>query len=222
MKTFQSKVQKKNKNDEESTRNEAFREVLQQLSFQANQHELIGETFGGEYSKEVDQRVVDIRRELKEHKREAKTLENNLEKSYKALDSAKQKYQKSHNEKEEAKRVFEKADTDGSFSRNEVKQLESVANIRDRENDDMKSTYANQLEKTNKLQEEYYYDDLASLLNKLELVYRETNVWWVEMLERCVKYEVGISPIVSKCHDSMLTALSNVDPDHDTNIVVTK
>ena len=53
-------------------------------------------------------------------------------------------------------------------------------------------------------------------------MHKDTSVFWTELLESCVKYEVGVRPIIAKCHDSMLTALSNVDPDTDTSIVVTK
>ena len=153
VKSYQPKTPKKNRNDEESTRTAAFREILQQLNFQANQHELISETIEKECIKQIQQKAKENRSNLTEYKKEAKILETTLDKSYKALDEAKVKYQKSHNEKEHAKAQYDRADADGSYSRNDVMNFQQMHVMKVRENDDSKSNYANQLVKTNKMQE---------------------------------------------------------------------
>ena len=130
-----------------------YRDMLQQLSYQANQHELIAESFGIEFTKEVETRVLEVRKELKNNKKEAALSKSNLEKSYKALDDSKLKYQKSHNAQETAKMNYDKSEVDGSFSRNDVSKLKDEFVRKTRDNDECKGQYANQLGKTNKAQE---------------------------------------------------------------------
>ena len=130
-----------------------FRNILDQVIYQANQHELIAESLGIDLIKDVDSRVTEVRKELQENNRKAVTLKKTIEGSYKALDSANHKYQKSHNEQENAKDLYEKAEVDGTYSRNDVLKLKDTFVTKTRENDDSKGHYANQLGQTNKDQE---------------------------------------------------------------------
>ena len=143
-----------------------YRDMLQQLSYQANQHELIAESFGIEFTKEVETRVLEVRKELKNNKKEAALSKSNLEKSYKALDDSKLKYQKSHNAQETAKMNYDKSEVDGSFSRNDVSKLKDEFVRKTRDNDECKGQYANQLGKTNKAQEVI---KLCSFMKKIKM-----------------------------------------------------
>ena len=123
------------------------------MIFQANQHELIAESLGIDLIKDVDSRVIEMRKELQDINKKASTLKKKIDISYKALDNSKYKYQRSHNEHENAKANYEKAEVDGSYSRNDVLKLKDIFVTKTRENDDSKGQYANQLGQTNKEQE---------------------------------------------------------------------
>ena len=123
------------------------------MIYQANQHELIAESLGIDLIKDVDSRVIEVRKELQNNYRKAGTLKKGIESSYKALDNSLYKYQRSHNEQENAKANYEKAEVDGTYSRNDVLKLKDIFVTKTRENDDSKGNYANQLGQTNKEQE---------------------------------------------------------------------
>ena len=113
----------------------------------------MAETLGFEQSKLVDQRVKESRNQLKNYRKEQKDAEINLQKSYKSLDASKLKYQKSYSDRELAKTNYEKAEVDGTYSRNDVAKLKNLFLQKDRNNEESKAQYANQMGKTNKDQQ---------------------------------------------------------------------
>ena len=126
---------------------------MEQLQYQANQHELVAETLGTDLAKDIDTRLVEVRKELKSSKKDARVFETNLDKSFKALEDSKSKYLRSHNDHEVAKVNLEKADSDGSLSSNDITKIKNVLLKKTRENDDFKAQYASQLGKTNLVQQ---------------------------------------------------------------------
>ena len=126
-------------------------EILQQLNYQANQHELIAENLNDQV-KEFDSRINEVKKNLRTCKNDARAYETNLDKSLKTLDEAKKKYLKTHNEQEQAKLNFDNAEEDGSYSRNDISNLKTTFLNKTRANDDCKAQYANQLGKTNTVQ----------------------------------------------------------------------
>ena len=114
---------------------------------------MIAESLGIDLIRDVDLRVGEVRRELKNNNKKASTLRKTLEGSYKALDDYKYKYERSHNDQENAKANYDKADKDGAYSRNDMDKLEELLVTKTRENDDCKGHYAQQLGQTNKTQE---------------------------------------------------------------------
>lgn len=100
-----------------------FRLCLQELGFQAGQHEIVAETLSNQIQQEVIKKSKEIAKKTKNNIKEAKKISENLNRSYKDLDKCKAKYQKSHHEMEEAKSAFLKADCEGTMSRNEISKL---------------------------------------------------------------------------------------------------
>ena len=127
--------------------------MLEQLQYQANQHELVADNLGTDLAKDIDARLSEVRKELKNTKKDAKVFENSLDKSFKALEDSKLKYLRSHNEHELAKANLEKADSDGSLSTNDITKMKNILLKKTRENDDFKAQYASQLGKTNLVQQ---------------------------------------------------------------------
>ena len=41
-------------------------------------------------------------------------------------------------------------------------------------------------------------------------------------MEKCLKAELNVVPIIAKCHEDMMTAIGAVSSDSDAEVVVTK
>lgn len=106
-----------------------LRLFLQELGFQAGQHEIVAETLSNHLQQEVIKKSKEIVKKTKNNIKEAKKISENLNRSYKDLDKCKAKYQKSHNEMEEAKSSFLKADCEGTMSRNEISKLKHARKV---------------------------------------------------------------------------------------------
>jgi len=220
-KKYNTKHGKKQTNDEEYTKVSAFREILKQLEFQANQHEILAETLGFEQSKLVDQKVKESRNQLKNYRKEQKDAEINLQKSYKSLDASKLKYQKSYSDRELAKSNYEKAEVDGTYSRNDVAKLKNLFLQKDRNNEESKAQYANQMGKTNKDQQEYFDNQMTTVLQNLEKLHKDNISFWIQTVNNCVNIEVSVKGIIAKCHESMLAEVCKVNADTDAELVIT-
>lgn len=106
-----------------------FRLFLQELGFQAGQHEIVAETLNNQLQQEIIKKSKEISKKTKINIKEAKKISENLNRSYKDLEKIKSKYQKSHNEMEEAKSTFHKADCEGTMSRNEISKLKHARKV---------------------------------------------------------------------------------------------
>jgi len=208
--------------DEEPSLTHGFRVILEELGYQAGQHELIAESFGKTLTKEIDNRASEVKKETGKLKKEAETLQRNLRTSYKALDDTKLKYQKSHIELEVAKATFEKTEADGSVSRNEVEKMKNLTVKKTQQNDDCKGTYANQLIKTNELQQEHFYTLLPTVLNNFQGLSAGNCDFVKDLLNKCVKSEKDVAPIIVKCHEAMEKAMDEVDTAKDCSIIIDK
>ena len=102
---------------------------LQELGFQAGQHEIVAETLSNHLQQEVIRKSKEISKKTKNNIKEAKKISENLNRSYKDLDKCKSKYQKSYHEMEEAKSSFMKADCEGTMSRNEISKLKHARKV---------------------------------------------------------------------------------------------
>ena len=106
-----------------------FRLFLQELGFQAGQHEIVAETLNNKLQHELVKKSKEIAKKTKNNIKEAKKFSENLNRSYKELDKCKMKYQKSYVEMEETKGTFMKADCEGTMSRNEISKLKHAREV---------------------------------------------------------------------------------------------
>ena len=106
-----------------------FRLFLQELGFQAGQHEIVAETLNNKLQHELLKKSKEIAKKTKNNIKEAKKFSENLNRSYKELDKCKMKYQKSYVEMEESKGAFLKADCEGTMSRNEISKLKHAREV---------------------------------------------------------------------------------------------
>ena len=99
---------------------------------------MISENITQDQIKEIDSRVKEVRIDLAKQKDEEKILEGDLKRSLKAFYDSEGEYHKSHNDLEANKQSLERAESDGSFTRNEVEKLKLLVQSKTRHYDDTK------------------------------------------------------------------------------------
>ena len=60
------------------------------------------------------------------------------------------------------------------------------------------------------------------ILDGLETLHRGNTEFWKDLLEKCLKAELNVVPIIAKCHEDMMAAVGAVNSETDAEVVVTK
>ena len=107
-----------------------------------------------------------LRDERKKSLNEGSILQQNLIAQITALDRAKKNYEKAFREAEKSIEGYQRADADLNLSRAEVEKQRHNMTMKCGQSDDSKNEYANQLQKTNKLQTIHYESALPEVSRK--------------------------------------------------------
>lgn len=206
--------------EDESTQARGFRLILQEVGYQAGQHELLSDCYGKDCNKMIENHVKNVKTQTKKIKKEAEEIEEKMRMSYKQLDKRKINYADAHAELEATKNSTETDEK--NLSRLELDKKISVTNKKTRVLDDAKAQYAHQLIKTNNHQQEYFDVQLPSVLTSLQRVFSENVQLFKTLYGNCIEFEQNVAPIISKCHSEMLDILDKIDADTDTNIVINR
>ena len=206
--------------EDESTQARGFRLILQEVGYQAGQHELLSDCYGKDCNKMIENHVKNVKTQTKKIKKEAEEIEEKMRMSYKQLDKRKINYADAHAELEATKNSTETDEK--NLSRLELDKKISVTNKKTRVLDDAKAQYAHQLIKTNNHQQEYFDIQLPSVLTSLQRVFSENVQLFKTLYGNCIEFEQNVAPIISKCHSEMLDILDKIDADTDTNIVINR
>jgi hypothetical protein len=132
----------------------AFRLFLQEMGYQAGQHEILSEKLTRELQEDLQEQTKELSEATKKNQKGAKKLSAGLDVVYKDLDKTRNKYQRSFLDWEDAKEEYIKATEEGILSRKEIAKLKSLSDSRNAQCEDYKGAYASQLMKTNKAQAE--------------------------------------------------------------------
>ena len=197
-----------------------FRLMLEEVGYQAGQHEILSDVYGKESCQAIEKHVKSVRTQTKKIKKEAEDFEERMKLSYKQLEKRKINYVEAHADLEATKTASE--NDEKNISRLELDKKISVTNKKTRVLDDAKAQYAHQLIKTNNAQKDYYDTQLPSVLNNLQDVYIDNVNMFKNVVGVCIKQEQSVSPIINKCHLEMVNILDKVDGDTDTNIVINR
>lgn len=154
VKNYQPK--KKEEEDYEFTSWQSFRNVLKEIGDLAGQREIVSETLQSQILQGITLLAKTLRDERKKCLTEGTNLTTNLTAQIAALDRAKKNYEKSFRDAEKALENYQKADADFNLSRAEVEKHKHTMTLKCQQSDDSKNEYANQLQKTNKLQQTHY------------------------------------------------------------------
>ena len=101
---------------------------------------------------------------------EGARIQTQLSTSLNALNKTKEKYEKAFGASERALEMFNKADADMNLSRAEVDKHRMTSNVKRQQMDDAKNEYANQLQKTNDYQRQYYNHLLPGVFCSLQVL----------------------------------------------------
>lgn len=126
------------------------RMILEELGYQAGQHELLAQTYSTDCSRIIEDHLKTVKTQTKKIKKEAEEIENRMKQVYKQLDKKKVNYAEAHSELENLKIPTE--NDEKNLSRLELDKKISVINKKTRLLDDAKAQYAHQLLTTNNAQ----------------------------------------------------------------------
>lgn len=142
---------------------QAFRNVLKEIGDLAGQREIVAESL----QLQVFNAIVLLSKNLRDERKKALTdgsiLTQNLTSQILALDRAKKNYEKAFRDSEKALESYQKADADFNLSRADVEKQRHNMTMKSQQSEDAKTEYANQLQKTNKLQQVHYESALPDV-----------------------------------------------------------
>jgi len=148
------------------------------------------------------------------------TLQQNLTTQLSSLDRAKRNYEKAYRDSEKAVDSYKRADMDLNLSRAEVERYKNVMTSKIQQSDDAKNEYANQLQKTNNLQQQHYSMLLPSVLNRLQELDEKRTRGFREFIVGAADVESSVAPIIARCMEGIVKAGESINEKEDTFKVI--
>lgn len=208
--------------DEEYTHLLAYKEMLLEVGFQAGQHEILADAFSEEIAKKIKESAKEMTAKRKSNMKQSKKIHDELQSAFRSMTASKDKFRRAYDDQVRAVDAYNKADAEGNISRNDLHKLKDSMESKIQFCDSMKQNYASQLVKTNDIRTSYYYDKLPSVINKLQEMEKNR----IELIKTgilgCITKEREVSPIIQKCQGSIQSAMEEINPNKDTDIVIEK
>ncbi|XP_037081869.1 LOW QUALITY PROTEIN: cdc42-interacting protein 4-like [Pollicipes pollicipes] len=218
VKKYQPK--KKDDDDMQFSAHTAYRQMLSEVGDLAGQHEVVAEQLAASVTADITAVSKELKDERKRLLHEASRLQAQLHNQRLQLDKAKRNYEKSAREAEKALENFHKADADFNLSRAEVEKQKMNSSLREQQCEDNKNEYANQLQKTNDLQEQHYGRLMPAIYDDLQRLDERRARCLQAHLRRAVEIERHVFPIIHTCLDGIVRAADTIDPEKDSQLVV--
>ncbi|XP_040153884.1 formin-binding protein 1-like isoform X8 [Anopheles arabiensis] len=215
---------KKSKEDEENEFSSliAFKNVLKEVADLAGQREVVAENLQNQVLQGILLLAKNLREERKKALNQGATLTQSLHTQIGTLDRAKRSYEKAFREAEKAIESYHKADADFHLSRADVEKQRVNMNIRNSQSEDAKSEYANQLQITNKQQQQHYQIALPEVFNRLQELDEKRTRGMKEFIKRSADVEYEVSPIIAHCLEGIVKAADSINEKDDSMIVIEK
>nr|NP_001261412.1 Cdc42-interacting protein 4, isoform J [Drosophila melanogaster]AGB94107.1 Cdc42-interacting protein 4, isoform J [Drosophila melanogaster] len=218
VKNYQPK--KKEEEDNEFTSVQAFRNLLKEVGDLAGQREVVSESLQLQIIAGVTLLSKTLREERKKCLSDGATLQQNLTTQLSSLDRAKRNYEKAYRDSEKAVDSYKRADMDLNLSRAEVERYKNVMTSKIQQSDDAKNEYANQLQKTNNLQQQHYSMLLPSVLNRLQELDEKRTRGFREFIVGAADVESSVAPIIARCMEGIVKAGESINEKEDTFKVI--
>ncbi|XP_049925793.1 cdc42-interacting protein 4 homolog isoform X2 [Epinephelus lanceolatus] len=199
---------------------QSFLDILNEMNDYAGQRELIAENMMMNICIDLTKYLQELKQERKTYLMEAKKAQQSLESTYKQLDSSKKRFEREWREAERAAQYAEKTDQDINATKADVEKAKQQAHMRAHVAEECKNDYAAQLQKYNKEQNQFYFNDMPLIFNKLQ-----------DLDERRVRKlaqgyilfsdtEKHVMPIIGKCLEGITKAGTNVNERNDSMVVI--
>jgi len=206
----------------ESSQTSCFRLLLCEVGYQAGQHELLSESLGKTVASEIKSKVKEVTKGTEQCKKEVKTLTGSLDKSLRSLEKARNQYAKCHTEWGQLREEVKRAEGDPTMARQDVEKVKGLAVAKQRQLEEYKATYAQQLVRGNAAQQDHYQRSLPAVLETLQALSVQRGEAVKEVLRACVKAERDVAPIIQRCQEEMSQQVEAIQPDEDTRLVIQK
>lgn len=215
---------KKSKEDDENEFSsfQAFKCVLKEVADLAGQREVVAENLQLQVLQGISLLAKNLRDERKKSLNEGALLTQNLNGQIAALDRAKRNYEKAFREAEKSIDSYQRADADLNLSRAEVEKQRNNMNIRCGQSEDAKNEYANQLQKTNKLQQTHFESSLPEVFNRLQELDEKRTRGLKEFIKGAADVESAVAPIIARCLEGMVKAADAINEKEDSLKVIEK
>uniref|UniRef100_A0A3B5QGE6 Thyroid hormone receptor interactor 10a n=1 Tax=Xiphophorus maculatus TaxID=8083 RepID=A0A3B5QGE6_XIPMA len=215
--------QKRSNKDEPDCRlssYQSFVDILNEMNDYAGQRELIAENMIMNICIDLTKYLQELKQERKTYLLEAKKAQQSLESTYKQLDNSKKRFEREWREAERAALYAEKTDQDINATKADVEKAKQQAHMRARVAEDCKNDYAAQLQKYNKEQSQFYFNDMPLIFNKLqdldERRIRKLGHGYILFSDT----EKNVMPIIGKCLEGITKAGTNVNEKNDTMVII--
>lgn len=199
---------------------QAFLDVLNEMNDYAGQRELIAENMMMNICIDLTKYLQEIKQERKMYLMEAKKAQQNLESTYKQLDSSKKRFEREWREAERAAQYAEKTDQDINATKADVEKAKQQAHMRAHVAEDCKNDYAAQLQKYNKEQHNFYFKEMPLIFNKLqdldERRVRKLGQGYILFSDT----EKHVMPIIDKCLEGITKAGTSVNERNDSMVII--
>ncbi|KAM9843860.1 cdc42-interacting protein 4 homolog isoform 3-T3 [Aulostomus maculatus] len=199
---------------------QSFLDILNEMNDYAGQRELIAENMMMNICIDLTKYLQELKQERKMHLMEAKKAQQSLESTYKQLDSSKKRFEREWREAERAAQYAEKTDQDINATKADVEKAKQQAHMRAHVADECKNDYAAQLQKYNKEQNQFYFNDMPQIFNKLQDLDEKRVRKLAQGYILFSDTEKHVMPIIGKCLDGVTKAGTNVNEKNDSMVVI--
>ncbi|XP_077380261.1 thyroid hormone receptor interactor 10b isoform X1 [Festucalex cinctus] len=223
LRSLSKKYAKRGSKDEQDCRfsnHAALQDIVNELNDYAGQREMIAESMMTNICVELAKFLQDLKQERKAHLYDAKKAQQNLESSFKQLESTKKRFAKEWAEAEKATQQAEKTEGDPGATKIDVDKAKQHAHIRTHTAEECRSDYAAQLQKYNKEQKFFYYTEIPQIYNKLQALDERRIRRLAEGYCQFSDLEKKVQPIISRCLDGISAAGAKVDEKQDSLLLV--
>nr|XP_017028366.1 formin-binding protein 1-like isoform X3 [Drosophila kikkawai] len=218
VKNYQPK--KKEEEDNEYTSMQAFRNLLKEVGDLAGQREVVSESLQLQVIQAVTLLSKTLREDRKKCLSDGAMLQQNLTTQLSSLDRAKRNYEKAYRDSEKAVDSYKRADMDLNLSRAEVERYKNVMTAKIQQSDDAKNEYANQLQKTNNLQQQHFSMLLPAVLNRLQELDEKRTRGIREFIIGAAEVESSVAPIIARCMEGIVKAGESINEKEDSFKVI--
>jgi len=198
----------------------AFCDTVNETVDLAGQHEVIAENLTSIVLGEINALNKELKDERKRNLSEGNKVQHQLAQSLQLLERAKKTYEKAFRESEKAHENFTKADADLHLSRAEVEKQRMNSSIKNQQCEDSKNEYANQLQKSNQLQNDHYSTVMPGIFQSLQDMDEKRINNFKNLLIKSVDIERSVFPIINKCLDGIVSAANRIDDKQDSQLVI--